>query len=61
MEMIRIEKDMKSIPVIFLTGTGDMEELGKIQSLNPTGYLKKPISSAKLKQTLEMLFAGELH
>ena len=53
LEMIRIEKDIKNIPVIFLTGTSAEEVLDKIQALNPAGYLMKPLNMGKLKQTLE--------
>ena len=38
LEMIRSNKDIADISVIFLTGRDDMESVKKVMSLNPEGY-----------------------
>lgn len=42
LEMIRADKDMKDIPVIFLTAVNDRANIEAVLKLNPAGYLLKP-------------------
>ncbi|NDO45374.1 response regulator [Clostridium sp. MD294] len=42
LEMIRADKDMKDIPVIFLTAVNDRENIEAVLKLKPAGYLLKP-------------------
>ena len=42
LEMIRADKDMKDIPVIFLTAVNDREHIEAVLKLKPAGYLLKP-------------------
>ncbi len=42
----------KSIPVIFTTAYSDTETIDKAMSLNPVGYLVKPITKGQLKAQL---------
>lgn len=42
LEMIRADKDMKDIPVIFLTAVNDRENIEAVLRLKPAGYLLKP-------------------
>lgn len=57
LEMIRADKDMKDIPVIFLTAVNDRENIEAVLSLNPAGYLLKPPIKkrliAEIDKTLE--------
>ena len=39
--MIRSDKDIADIPVMFLTGKGDRESVKKVKALKPQGYLLK--------------------
>lgn len=41
LEMIRAEKELADIPVIFLTAKGDRDSIMKVMSLKPEGYLLK--------------------
>ena len=56
LEMIRSEKDTANIPVIFLTGRGDMESVKKVMQLKPEGYMLKTLSDADIKKTIDMFF-----
>ena len=42
LEMIRADKDMKDIPVIFLTAVNDRDNIEAVLRLKPAGYLLKP-------------------
>lgn len=48
LEMIRREESTKDIPVIFLTGTEDPEQIDEILALKPEGYFLKPPVRDKL-------------
>ncbi len=50
-----------SIPVVFLTGVNDKDQIKSALALEPYGYLLKPVSKAKLTATIsEVLFATRL-
>ena len=53
LEMIRSEKTTAGIPVIFLTGKGDMESVKKVMSLKPEGYLLKTMPEADIKKIID--------
>ena len=57
LEMIRSDKDIADIPVIFLTGRGDAESVKKVMSLRPEGYLLKTMSEEGIKKTIDDFFA----
>lgn len=42
LEMIRADKDMKDIPVIFLTAVNDRDNIEAVLELKPAGYFLKP-------------------
>lgn len=42
LEMIRTDKDMKDIPVIFLTAVNERANIEAVLELKPAGYLLKP-------------------
>lgn len=57
LEMIRSDKEIADIPVIFLTGRGDMESVKKVMSLKPKGYLLKTMPEEDIKKTIDAFFA----
>lgn len=56
LEMIRAEKDMSDISVIFLTGRGDVESITKVMSLSPEGYILKTTKPDEIKKSIEIFF-----
>ncbi len=53
LQMLRSEKDMKDIPVVFLTGKSDAKRVSDVMSLRPQGYLLKPCSEEMVFSTIE--------
>ena len=53
LEMIRSEKNMADIPVIFLTGRGDAESIKKVMALKPAGYLLKNLKPEDIKANID--------
>lgn len=49
----REDKSLSHIPIIFFTGSSDLETVSKLLSLKPDGYMLKPPSKAKLVALLE--------
>ena len=58
LEEIRKDDEIKDIPVMFLTGVADKENLTNVLGLNPAGYLLKPISQERLLGEIEKIFRG---
>lgn len=56
LEMIRSEKAIADIPVIFLTGRGDKESVKKVMSLKPEGYLLKTMAEKDIKKAVDDFF-----
>lgn len=56
LEMIRSDKDVADIPVIFLTGRGDRETVEKVMELKPERYLLKTLSDEKIKKGIDAFF-----
>lgn len=56
LEMIRAEKDIADIPVIFLTGRGDRESVQKVMELKPERYLLKTMSDDDVKKSINDFF-----
>ena len=50
LEIIRKREESKNVPVLFLTSVTDKEKILECLSLNPQGYLIKPISRTELLQ-----------
>lgn len=50
---IRENEISKDIPVIFLTGVNDRERIQAVLSLNPAGYMLKPVEQKKIVSILE--------
>lgn len=53
LERIRKNPNTASVPVFFLTGVTDAEKIKKVLAMNPQGYLLKPVSRAKLHETIK--------
>lgn len=58
LQMIRAEKEFADLPVIFLTGRGDLETVRAVMSLKPAGYLLKNLRPDDIKKTIYDFFAG---
>lgn len=56
LEMLRSERDTANIPVIFLTGRGDMESVKKVMQLKPAGYMLKTLPDAEIKKNIDTFF-----
>lgn len=50
LEIIRKREESRNVPVLFLTSVTDKEKIIECLSLNPQGYLIKPISRSELLQ-----------
>ncbi len=57
LEMIRSDRDIADIPVIFLTGRGDMDSVKKVMSLKPEGYLLKTMADEEIKKYIDNFFS----
>ncbi|MCM1160879.1 MAG: response regulator [Roseburia sp.] len=60
LEMIRSEKVIANIPVIFLTGRGDRESVKKVMALKPEGYLLKTMPEEQIKKIVDDFFARQI-
>ena len=56
LEMIRAEKELADISVIFLTNTVDKESVSKVVSLKPTDYLVKTLKPEDIKKNIDKFF-----
>lgn len=50
---LRNNPKTKETPIIFLTGVSDKERVMNVLSLNPQGYLLKPIQKQELMEAIE--------
>lgn len=60
MRRIRHDPDTYQIPIIFLTGKNDREDVMKILERKPDGYLLKTMSKETLLDSLDRFFAGNI-
>ena len=56
LEMLRSDPATSSIPVVFLTGVSTKEQVQRVVSLNPQGYILKSTSKIDLLNYLKGLF-----
>ena len=54
--MIRAEKGLADLDVIFLTGNTNRENIKKIAALKPAGYLLKMMKPEEIKQNIDQFF-----
>ena len=59
LEMIRSEKEIADIPIIFLTSKVDRESVEKVLELKPQGYLSKTLSPELIKKEVDLFFEGK--
>ena len=57
LEKIRMMPDRKDLPVMFLTGTEDKENLKKVEELHPAGVLIKTLGKKGLLAGIAAFFA----
>ena len=58
LEMLRMDPNTSSIPVIFLTGNGKKESIERVLSLKPQGYLLKTSTRKSILETIGAFFKG---
>lgn len=58
-EILRSHEETKNIPVIFITGDDDKEDIVKVLKLHPQGYLLKPVKPERLFRAIEEVFGSE--
>ena len=60
MGRIRQNPEMSNIPIIFLTGLNDRENVMRIIKHRPDGYILKSMKKPELLDTLERFFAESI-
>lgn len=55
LSMIRALPETKDVPVVFLTGVSDMDNIKAVLKLKPSGYLLKPASQARITELIYSL------
>lgn len=60
LEMIRSDKDIADIPVIFLTGKGDKASVQNVKALKPEGYLLKTMPDEMLRESIDSFFERQI-
>lgn len=58
LETIRKREESKDVPVLFLTAVTDRDIISKCLSLNPQGYLAKPVSRDDLLSRVGEILGG---
>ena len=53
LEQLHANPETKDIPVLFLTGASDKDKIQKALSLNPQGYLLKPVDQETLLERIK--------
>ena len=51
------KKETKNIPVVFLTGVHEKEDVTEVLKLRPQGYLLKPVNQDLLLQTIKKILS----
>lgn len=51
-KMLKEQDETKDIPVIFLTGVRDKEDVEEVLRLRPQGYLLKPVKQSRLFEAM---------
>ncbi len=57
LEEIQKDDEIKNIPVVFLTGVADKDNIAAVLKLKPAGYLLKPVEPQKLLETIEKVLS----
>lgn len=56
LEIIRADETLKDLPVFFLTGVSDSNRISECLSLDPCGYILKPIGKFSLLARIRAYF-----
>lgn len=59
LKILRSNEETKNIPVVFITGDDDKEDIVEVLKLHPQGYLLKPVNPERLFQTIEEVLGDE--
>lgn len=54
-EMLKQHRELKSIPLVFVSGQASEEDVKKAFEIGADDFLKKPFDVAKLKKTIKVL------
>ncbi len=54
-EMLKQHRDLKSIPLVFVSGQAKDEDIKKAFEIGADDFLKKPFDVEKLKKTIKVL------
>lgn len=57
LEMIRSNPELPDVPVVFLTGTNSQENIERVLSLKPLGYISKNTTRDALQKALQDFFS----
>lgn len=60
LEELRKDEALKEIPVVFLTGVADKDNIAAVLKLEPEGYLLKPIEQKRVMETIERVLSETL-
>lgn len=52
---LKRDPQLSNIPVVFLTGVGELSKVQEVLEMKPQGYLLKPVDRAKLRTCIESL------
>ncbi len=58
-QMIKEHRDLKKIPLVFLSGQATDEDLQKAREVGASDYIKKPFDIDKLKTRIKEIFAEQ--
>lgn len=53
--MLRQKPELNDIPVVFLTGVGELTKVQEVLEMKPQGYLLKPVDRSKLRSCVKDL------
>lgn len=59
LRIIRDNENLKNLPVIFLTGDNEREDIMEALKLNPQGYLLKPVRPDRLFDAIDKALLGK--
>lgn len=59
LKILQGDERTKNIPVIFITGDNDKEDIVEVLKLHPQGYLLKPVKPERLFQAIEKVLGSE--
>lgn len=58
LKMLREKEEIMDIPVIFLTGFNERENIEAVLELHPQGYLLKPVEPERLLESIQKVLGG---